>query len=233
MDQVSLQLPIRLIPHKGGQIGQLLLGVFMIGFSIFWMGGALEVFDLNYGFIRPLTWQLIQERPMALFGLIVTAVGLYSLVRAILRMLPDSPYDHILIFSDGLVIRRFFSQRKFAWRDLPEFQTIEVVKKGKTGTIHHYTVAVTSEAPPLGGPRHASYGREVVRIFAQEYGRRKSETDANALTDWLNTLREQAAEKGLGANAIIAIPDPFQTTAISVSNTAKAAVRRSQTVVRR
>lgn len=233
MDQSQVQLPIRLIPHKGGQVGQLLLGVFMIGFSIFWMAGAFGVFDFDYGFIRPLTWAVIQERPMALFGLLVTAAGLYGLVRAILRMLPDSPYDHILILSEGLVIRRFFSQRKFAWRDLPPFTTIEVVKSGKHKTIRHYTVAVQGEAPPADAPHGASYGHEVVRIYAQEYGRRKSQVDADALTDWLNALRDQALNKSLGANDIIDIPEPFQTTVMSVSNTGNAVVRRSQTVVRR
>jgi hypothetical protein len=233
MDQVSLQLPIRLIPHKGGQIGQLLLGIFMIGFSIFWMGGAFDVFDLNNGIVNPLTWDRIQDRPVALLGLIVTAVGIFGAARAILRMLPDSPYDHLQVSSDGLLVRRFFRQDHHAWRDLPPFTTIEVVKSGKHKTIRHYTVAVQGEAPPLDAPRSASYGREVVRIYAQEYGRRKSQVDADALTEWLNTLRDQALDKSLGANEIVAIPEPFQTTVMSVSNTAKAAVRRSQTVVRR
>lgn len=233
MEQASLQLPIRLIPHKGGQIGYLLLSLFMIGFSIFWMGGALGVFDLNNGIVNPLTWERIQERPTALLGLIVTAVGLVGTVRAILRLLPGSPYDHILIFSEGLVIRRIFSQRKHAWRDLPPFTTIEVIKRGKRKTIHHYTVAVQGEAPPEDAPRGASYGREVVRIYAQEYGRRKSQVDADALTEWFNALRDQALNKRLGANDIVAIPEPFQTTAMTVSGTTTGAVRRSQTVVRR
>lgn len=233
MEQASLQLPIRLIPHKGGQIGQLLLGVFMIGFSIFWMGGAFEVFDLDYGIINPLTWERVMDRPSALLGLIVTAVGVFGVTRAILRMLPDSPYDHLQISSEGLLVRRFFKRDLHPWRDLPPFTTIEVVKSGKHKTIRHYTVAVRGEAPPPDAPRGAGHVREVVRIYAQEYGRRKSQVDADALTEWLNALRDQARNKSLGANEIVTIPEPFQTTVMSISNTAKAAMRLSQTVVRR
>ena len=108
-----------------------------------------------------------------------------------------------------------------------------MVKRGKHKTIRHYTVAVQGEAPPSDAARGASYGREVVRIYAQEYGRRKSQVDADALTEWLNALREQALNKSLGANEIVAIPEPFQTTVMSISNAAKGAVRRSQTLSER
>src|SRR5919109_3855161 len=115
----DVQLPIRLLPRKGQQLGLIAFFGFFFGFSIFWMAGASGILDLDDGSINippPAGWA---ESAFALFGLPFTVIGICGIAGALLRMLPNSPYYHIEINADGLLVRSLFKQTRYAWRDLP------------------------------------------------------------------------------------------------------------------
>ncbi|HKP25304.1 MAG TPA: hypothetical protein VJV39_15665 [Dongiaceae bacterium] len=235
MRQTPFKLPIRLLPRKGHQLGLIAFFGFFFGFSIFWMAGASGILDLDEGSIHippPNGWA---ESAFGLFGLPFTVIGLYGIAGALLRMLPNSPYYHLEINADGLLVRSLFKQTHHAWRDLPAFETLEHKRRTKNGTrISWYTVAM--EAAPLepGMERGASHQREVVRIDADGYGAKNGEQDAANLAAWLNHLRELARDRQLAPDEAVEVPEGFRGNAIPAIASGSGTTRaRPQTVVRR
>lgn len=235
MAKAPLRLPIRLLPRKGQQVGLIAFFGFFLGFSLFWMAGASGVLDLDDGTINippPGGWT---EGAFGLFGLPFTIVGICGMAGALLRMLPSSPYYHLEINADGLIVRALFKQTRYAWRELPAFETLEHKRRTKNGTrINWYTVAMESAPLEPGMPRGASYQREVIRIDADGYGANNGERDAADLAAWLNRLRDLALDKQLASNEAIDVPEGFRGNAISTIASAPGSTRaRTQTVVRR
>lgn len=231
----DLKLPIRLLPRKGHQLGLIgFFGVFF-GFSLFWMAGASGILDLDNGVIHippPGGWA---ESAFVLFGLPFAIVGICGMTGALLRMLPNSPYYHLEINADGLLVRSLFKQTRHAWRDLPAFETLEHKRRTKSGTrISWYTVAMESAPLEPGIERGASHQREVIRIDADGYGANNGEQDATDLAAWLNHLRDLARDKQLSLNEIVEVPEGFAGNAITVAAPGlDGQAARTPTVVRR
>ncbi|NJM92004.1 MAG: hypothetical protein HC861_04585, partial [Rhodospirillaceae bacterium] len=112
------------------------------------MGGASGILDLDNGAVHvppPGGWA---ASAFGLFGLPFAIIGICGIGGALLRMLPNSPYYHIEINADGLLVRSLFKQTRHAWRDLPAFETLEHKRRTKNGTrISWYAVAM--EGAPL------------------------------------------------------------------------------------
>jgi len=234
MDQATLRLPIRLLPRKGHQLGLIAFFGFFFGFSLFWMAGASGVLDLDNGVLNlppPGGWA---ASAFALFGLPFTIIGICGMGGALLRMLPDSPFFHLEINADGLLVRSLFKQTRYAWRDLPAFETLEHRRRTKNGTrISWYTVTMEN-APPEGIERGSSRQREVLRIDADGYGAKNGKQDAADLAAWLNHLRQLARDKQLSPNEIVQVPEGFAGNAITVAAQALGGqAQRTPTVVRR
>lgn len=233
MNQPESRLPIRLLPRKRGQIPKLPFSGFFLGFAIFWTAMAAGMtgradFDDAQG---PELWL---SRKFPLFGVPFMLVGAVGIARAVLKMLPGSPYYHLEIGAEGLLLRSLFRQQRFAWRDLPPFDTLERRRNTKNGVrIEHYTVAMQSAAPEPGAKSGATDQREVLRIFADEYGANNGAQDAAELATWLNRLRELALDRRLTAGEQVEVPEGFRASAMSVSSSPHAIAQRSATVVRR
>ena len=233
--QNHLQLPIRLVPRRGIQLGLIAFFAVFFGFSIFWMCGASGIVDLDNGAIHiPPTGGWAQGA-FGLFGLPFAAIGLSGIAGAVLKMLPNSPYHHIEINADGLLIRSLFKHTRHAWRDLPAFETLERRRKTKNGTsISWYTVAMETAPLEPGMNPGSSHQREVLRVDADSYGAKKGEQDAADLAAWLNHLRALARDNRLSPNEMVDVPEGFRDNAISVIASRSGAPRaRTQTVVRR
>jgi hypothetical protein len=218
MEQITRQLPIRIVPRKGQQIGMLAFFGFFFGFSVFWMAGAAGILDPNEGTINlppPGGWA---GSAFALFGLPFAAVGIGGMSAAVLKMLPGSPHFHLEVSSDGLLVRTLFKQHRYDWRELPAFDIVTVEKRTKSGKkISHYTVAMEQAPAPADAPRGATYQREVLRIRADDYGAESSREDAEALAAWFNQLRELARDGRLSANEAVEVPQSFRATSISIA----------------
>ena len=213
MDPTRLDLPIRLVPRKGQQIGMLLFFAVFFGFSLFWMAGAAGILDLNAGEIRwpePGAWG---DAAFALVGLPFTAIGLCGMAGALLKMRPNSPHYHIEINSGGVMVKELFSRRQHDWATLPGFETIKVERRTKNGkSTSYYTVATET----LSSTATSTRQREILRIRADDYGARNGMGDADAMTAWFNQLREMARDNKLDAHQAIEIPEPFRATAIAL-----------------
>jgi len=235
MHHATLRLPIRLLPRKGHQIGLIAFFGFFLGFSLFWMAGASGIVDLDNGAIHIPPRGGWASAMFGLFGLPFAAVGLGGIAGAVLRMLPNSPYYHIEINADGLLVHSLFKQTRYAWRDLPAFETLEHKRRTKNGIrISWYTVAMEGAALEPGMERGTSHQREVIRIDADGYGAKNGEQDAAELAAWLNQLRDLARERRLSPSEIVQVPEGFAGNAITVAASPLGnGAERAPTVVRR
>jgi hypothetical protein len=226
------RLPIRLLPRRRAQIPAILVFGFFLGFALFWMGGASGILDLDDGTVRfppPGGWA---ASSFALFGLPFAAFGFAGIIGAVLKLLPGSPYYHLEINSDGVLIRSLFRRRHHAWSALPPFETLEQRRRTKNGTrVTWYAVAMESAPAEPGTRSHTIHQREVLRIDADEYGAKNGQQDAADLAAWLNRLRDMALEERLSANERVEVPAGFIANA-TVAPHAPGAAKRSPTVVR-
>ena len=227
------RLPVRLVPRRRAQIPQILGFGLFLGFAIFWMAGAAGILDLNEGTITfppPGGWA---ANSFALVGLPVAAIGLGGIIGAVLKLLPNSPYYHLEIDAEGLLIRSLFRQRRHPWRGLPAFETLEHRRRTKNGTrIRWYAVAVENAPLEPGMAAGATHQREVLRIDADEYGAKNGQQDALDLAAWLNGLRALAIDNRLSAHESVEVPAGFVANAVAAPDRSDTP-NRTPTVVRR
>ncbi len=227
------RLPVRLLPRRGAQILPIVVFGFFLGFALFWMAGASGVLDLDEGTIHfppPGGWA---DAAFSLLALPFAIGGLCGIAGALLKTMPGSPYHHLEISAEGLVIRTLFKQRRFPWRALPAFERLEHRRKTKNGTrTYWYTVSIENAPLEPGMEVGATHTREVLRIDANEYGAKDAEQDALDLATWLNELRALAVDNRLSAHEPVQVPAGFIANAVVVPGRPGAA-GRTATVVRR
>lgn len=212
MEQATLELPIRLVPRTGPQVGRLLFSAGLLGISVFWMVAAARIFDLDDGTFHWPHPEDFLDVLIPLCGLPFVAFGAAGVIGAVLKMRPGSPHFHIQVHSGGLLVKSLFALRRHDWTALPKFETLRVERRHKGGKLIAYFTAA-NETSPEGRQR------EILRIFPDEYGAGNGEDDAFALTAWFNELRDLSQQGRLEANAAVAVPEPFRATAISMRST--------------
>lgn len=205
MEQTSFTLPIRLLPRKGGQLFRIAFFIFFTGFSIVWIAIAGGFTWFTDDGPAETTW-LFNLFP--LFGLLFLGVGAWQLVSAIAKVLPGSPYHHLEVSSEGLLVRTMRRKQQFGWTELSPFDVSVRERRDGEGDKHHdyYVVALpAADAAKLGDERER-YNRAVVRIEAGEFGADEDSVNAADLSGWLNMLREAAADRRLAAHEEVAVP---------------------------
>lgn len=225
-DSLRLPLPIRLVPRKRPYLILVIFFGFFFAFSIFWIGAALQP-DMRLEFNDREVTDPAMRRLFPLFGLPFLLFGAAGLSFCLLPVLPRSPFYHVELTAQGLRTRTLNRRSEFAWRDLPAFETLEVVSSDSDGTTrNHFAVAMRPGAP-APSTKSRSDPREIVRVAAGEYGGRDTEADAQVLADWLNQVRDHALFRRTDG---IDIPAALHRYAIGLS---AAAQPRSHAVTRR
>lgn len=206
MEQATLKLPIRLTPRRGAQAGLLALSAGMAAFAVYWIA---DEFRDSRSFIaegaQGMDYWLNLLPPLVAAAFL--AMCAFGILRSFLKLLPGSPYYHLALYPEGLVVQAPFRRRRFTWRELPTLETIEVKRTSKYGPRYQYFTIARAAAAGADRPR------EVLRVHADEYGGRKSKEDADALTAWLNALRERGLSDRLKNGDAIEIPEGFRRTA--------------------
>ncbi len=206
MEQATLKLPIRLTPRRGAQAGLLLLSLAFGAFAVYWIddefGDARRFIDDG---AQGLDYWLNLLPPLVAAAFL--AMCAFGAIRSLLKLLPGSPYYHFALYPEGLLIQAPFRRRRFAWSELPAFETIEVKRTSKYGPRYQYFTVARAGDSTAGRPR------ELLRVHADEYGGKKSQEDADALTAWLNALRARGNDGRLKNGDAIEIPEAFRATA--------------------
>lgn len=233
MERAALRLPVKLVPSKSSQIIPFVFFGFFLGFAIFWTTmAATMIGKANFG--DPGTSEFWLAKLFPFFGIPFMLVGAGGIGRAILKMLPGSPYYHLEINANGILIRSLLKQKRYAWTELPPFDTLERRRRSKSGEqISWYTVAMETLPPKPGMKPDDTYQREVLRIFADEYGAKDGQQDAADLAAWLNHLRQLALDKQLAMNESIEVPPGFIANAVATPSPLGGGGERPPTVVRR
>lgn len=206
MEQATLKLPIRLTPRRGAQAGLLVLSIGFAAFAVYWIA---DEFGESRRFIADGAqgldyWLNLLPPLVAAAFLAMCALGA---IRSFLKLLPGSPYYHFALYPEGVMVQAPFHRRRFTWEELPPFEIIEVKRSSKYGPRYQYFTIARATDPKSGRPR------ELLRVHADEYGGKKSKEDADALTDWLNALRERGASGRLKNGDAIEIPEGFRKSA--------------------
>jgi hypothetical protein len=236
MEQTSFSLPIRLLPRKGSQLFRIVFFIFFTGFAIFWITMAAS---FTWFSDRGPTGQMWLFNLFPLFGFIFLGVGAWQLVSAIAKLLPGSPYHHLEISSEGLLIRTMRRKQQFGWNQVSAFDVSVRERRDKDGDTHHdyYVVALpAADAAKLSDERER-YNRAVLRIDADEFGADDASADAADLSSWLNMLRESAVSRRLAAHDEVSVPPGFRASVWSPSGQAPqpalANSRRQESVIQR
>lgn len=211
MDNAVWPLPIRLVPRRGAQIFRIVFFTFFVGFALFWIAMAASG-----------TWFADGDRDgghwaaylFPLFGLIFVGIGGMGLAEAIAKLLPGSPYHHLLISGTGLTIRTMWRAQRHAWAELSPFDVSVRTRRDKNGHIRYsyYVVALPAADAEKLADENERYNRSVFRIDADEFGADSAATDAADLAAWFNTLRESALDRRLSAAEPVSVPPGFRAS---------------------
>jgi hypothetical protein len=211
MEQTSFSLPIRLLPRKGSQLFLIAFFIFFTGFAVVWISVAASFTWFAESGLGDRIW-IVNLIP--LFGFIFLGVGAVGLLRAIAKLLPGSPYHHLEVSSEGLLIRTLRRKQHFAWSQLSRFDVSVRERHDNDGDKHydHYVVAVpAADAAKLSDERER-YNRAVLRIDADEFGADDASADAADLSSWFNTLRESAVNRRLATHEEVSVPPGFRAS---------------------
>ena len=225
MDEISMRLPIRLLPRRGGQVFRIGFFAFFFCFSIFWMvmaaSGTMKIEGGNEPFagFRSL---------FPLFGTLFLLVGLFGLAASLVKLLPGSPYYYVEIAPSGIAVRKAWKTRRFAWPELSPFGVSVKVSHSKNGTTTTYWVVAlrAADAERLANETER-YNRSILQINAGEYGAGAAAMAASVLSDWLSQIRAEAVDHPGRLPDIVAVPPDFRGRAIEVAPDASGAAAPS------
>ena len=222
MDQARVTLPVRLAPRKRALIFRLCFFAVFFIFSVFWTfmvsvkGTHVEFNDVE---VTDPKWRAL----FPLWGIPFVLIGLGGFISTVLKILPGSPYYHLDLSVDGLIVRGLTKQQSFAWHDLPPL-TLKVDSDSEGGPFH-YVVA-------MGGRTPSGKQREILCIPADQYGTKNSEQGAGELAAWINRIRDLALQSRLDTGTQIEVPDGFARTVINMSAMASTGAKIERTVTR-
>jgi hypothetical protein len=237
MDETSMRLPIRLLPRRGGQIFRIFFFMFFFCFSIFWIvmaaSGTMHIEDgkepiAGFRYLFPA------------FGIPFVLVGVFGLASSLVKLLPGSPYYYVEIAPGGIIVRKAWKTRRFAWSELSPFGVSVKVNHGKNGTTTTYWVVAlrAADADRLAYETER-YNRSVLQINAGEYGVGDADMAASVLSDWLSQIRVEAVDHPGRLPDIVAVPPNFRGRVIEVglammsARATSAAAPRSSSVIER
>lgn len=230
MDDVTMKLPLRLVPRKTGQIFKILFFGFFFCFAIFWTTMASTMlFEAPVG-EEP--WPGFQYL-FPLFGLPFIVVGVAGLATSGLKLLPLSPYYHVELAADGITQRKLFRIRHFAWSALSPFDVAIKVRSTKGGKVTTYwIVALNAADAQYLADEKQRYNRSVLQINTGEYVNMDVANAATVLADWLNGLRQGAADRPGRASATVTVPPDFRRAAREIGSARVMPAVRSSVIER-
>lgn len=218
MDDVTMKLPLRLVPRKIGAIFLACFFTFFFGFAVVWtvmastavMTGGMEnepFPGFRYAFPA--------------FGIPFLLVGFFGLAFAIMKLLPGGRFYHVDISAQGLTVRRAWKIQQFAWSEICPFGVSARTRSTKGGRITTYWVV----ALRAGDESHLAneperYSRSVLQINTGDYANVDVENAASVLVDWLNGIRTEAIERPGRTNNTVAVPPNFRSAVREIGSVA-------------
>src|ERR1700754_2256515 len=114
-----MRLPVKFLPKQGQHIGNAVGAVAVIAMGLAFMVGSLpdrtEAETLTFG-----AWIGTSgvRLPFLLITIAVLLFGLAALTVALVNLLGESPFNHLIVDRFGIRSRTFFGETRFSWKEL-------------------------------------------------------------------------------------------------------------------
>jgi len=208
MADVTMRLPLRLVPRKVGAIFLACFFTFFFGFAVVWttmatmgvMSGGIENEPFpGFRYVFPA------------FGIPFLLIGFFGLAFAIMKLLPGGPYYHVEIAPQGIRVRRAWKIQQFAWPEISPFGVSARTRSTKGGRVTTYwVVALRASDDSHLANESERYNRSVLQIDTGQYANVEVENAASVLGDWLNGIRAEAIDRPGRTNNTVAVPPDFR-----------------------
>ena len=189
-DSVEMKLPLRLEPRRTRVFQQFLFMLVWSGFILFWAIQFVPDFLHANG---PLSLdEVTVEHLVLLVPLGMLLIGLYSLSRIVLQLLPGTDFVHVIVDRDGLRRRQFGTRQEIRWADIRRISIIR--RKSGKSTKRVLLVEGHNDNPARDDERArytaASFAFDL-DAFLPSFC---SEDKANQVGAWFNLLLQAARD---------------------------------------
>lgn len=192
MDQesVEMKLPLRLEQRRGRVFQQLLFMLVWSGFIVFWAMQFVPEFLEDNGLLS--MNELNAEHWILLIPLGMLLVGLYSLFRIGVQLLPGNDFVHVIVDRDGLRRRHFGTRQEIRWNDIRRISVIH--RKAGKSTRRVLLVEGNNDKPV----REDESARYTAASFAFDLDNFlpafANQEKLDKVSAWFNTLLHQARD---------------------------------------
>jgi len=218
-----MHLPLKFLPRVSQQVAELIGGGVLIGMGIVFLMNYLP--DSSPAPNESFGAWLAAHRGLFPFLALSTGIilgGLYWLTVAVINIAGGSPFAYIVVDRFGITHRSFWSERRYAWKNLGPVSAYHApVWQARRGQRRYWIIADTvGDAEDAGGGGILSslfFGRPIasLRIPAATYVANGFLSTSLGLAagdaaGWLETLRQIARNDLLDREAIPPLPDCFR-----------------------
>lgn len=195
MDQerVEYKLPLRLAPRRSHIIGQFVFMLAWCAFIVYWAYEFLPDYVASNG--MPTLETLSFDDLMPALPALMLLVGLYSLSRLVLQVLPGSDLVHFVIDRDGLRRRQFGTRQEIRWADI---RRISIIRRRAGKSTKRVLLIEGKEDRPVRDDESARYTAASFALDIDGYlPAFSNEEKAGKVSAWFNELLHQASEGAL------------------------------------
>lgn len=194
MDQESIEmkLPLRLEPRRGRVFQQFLFMLVWSGFIVFWAIQFVPEFLEANGSFSVAEMTGTAEHLILLIPLGMLLVGLYSLLRIGVQLVPGNDLVHVIVNRDGLRRRQFGKRQEIRWADIRRISIIH--RKAGKSTRRVLLVEGNNDKPV----RDDESARYTAAAFAFELDNFlpafSNQEKLDRVSAWFNALLHQARD---------------------------------------
>jgi hypothetical protein len=201
MEEVSIRLPIRLVPRQGSNFIPILVMILAAAILLWWAAnrvgqiwgdGARAATGADYFYI--------------FFALAFACWVVARTLRAFRRISLGSPEHYLEVSSGGITVRTGQRKQAFPWASLSAFDAVARMRISDPIYYEHYVVALPASVDGAPTDLQERYRRAHLRIAVSDFGHDDDAANAEDLAAWLNTLRDLALNHLLRADSEISIP---------------------------
>ena len=214
-----MHLPLKFLPRMSQLIADVIGGMIMLGFGIsFFSDYASPVdFERYHGFFAWLRANPL-DLPFMLGSIALLLFGLGWFTVAVINLVSNSPFNHLIVDRDGIIYRNFWRENRYLWKALGPIQPQRLSAwQGRSSQRRDWVVADASGAAKVyGSAPFWSNATDTLRIPANVYlggGLLIGTLDlaTNDAAGWLEELRQRARDGHLETADIPPPPSAFRT----------------------
>ncbi len=213
-----MRLPLKFRPLTRQLVADVIGAAVMIGFGLVFFGNYASPEGLRrYASLGAWLEANRIELPFMLGSIVLLLSGLGWFTVALINLVADSPFNHLIVDRQGITYRNFWRENRYSWKDLGPVHSFRTSAwQGRSSQRRCWIVADTL-GTEAGGGSHAFWSNPAgsLRIPATVYlgggwlvgG---GELAAHDAAGWLEELRQLARSDRLEADDVPPPPAGFR-----------------------